>query len=123
VSMGNPHLVHFADRLWDAEETARVGRVVEHHPQCPRRTNFHVAVAVSRERVEVRHWERGSGLTAACGTGACAVLVAGVLSGRLERAVEAALPGGSLQILWGDDGRVRMRGPSRETARGIYEVR
>jgi diaminopimelate epimerase len=120
VGMGNPHLIHFTHRLWSPEETASLGRLVETHPWCPRRTNFHVAVPEGRGRVRVRHWERGSGLTDACGTGASAVLVAGVLSGRLDRAVEAHLPGGVLDLRWDERDHVMMRGPSRETASGTY---
>jgi diaminopimelate epimerase len=122
VSMGNPHVVHFVPALWDADRTARVGRLVEHHVWFPARTNFHVAEVVSPEHVRIRHWERGSGLTLACGTGASAVLVAGVVTGRLNRRIQAEVPGGILELEWTADGRVRMTGPAEETCSGVFAV-
>jgi diaminopimelate epimerase len=124
VSMGNPHVVHFAQRLWDRVETERVGRQVEKHPWFPQHTNFHVAVVESRNRVHVRHWERGAGLTDACGTGASAVLVAGVITGRLDRTVQAELPGGVLRLSWADDAApVIMTGPAVEVLEGTFALR
>ncbi|MCL8208806.1 MAG: diaminopimelate epimerase [Actinomycetia bacterium] len=123
VSMGNPHVVHFVPALWDAERTARVGRLVEHHPWFPARTNFHVAEVVTPEHVRIRHWERGSGLTLACGTGASAVLVAGAVTGRLARRVRADVPGGTLELEWAADGRVRMTGPAEEICAGTFALR
>lgn len=99
VSMGNPHAVAFVPSLDDID-LPRLGPLVEQHPSFPHRVNFHVAVAESANEVRVRTWERGSGMTLACGTGACAVLVAGALEGRLDRAATVRLPGGDLFIEW-----------------------
>lgn len=122
VSMGNPHVVHFVSALWDRAETARVGEAVEHHPWFPRRVNFHVAEVVHPQLVRVRHWERGAGLTNACGTGACAVLVAGVLSGRLDRDAEVEVPGGSLHITWAKNDHVMMTGPAEQVCEGVFDI-
>jgi diaminopimelate epimerase len=123
VSMGNPHVVHFTDHLWTAEDTARIGQAVERHPAFPERTNFHVAVVESPERVRVRHWERGAGLTEACGTGAAAVVAAGVVTGRLGRRVDVLVPGGLLHLEWGTDGHLWMTGPSVQVFEGIFQPR
>lgn len=122
VNMGNPHVVHFVSALWDRAETARVGEAVEHHPWFPQRVNFHVAEVVHPQLVRVRHWERGAGLTNACGTGACAVLVAGVLSGRLERAAAVEVPGGTLHITWAENDHVMMTGPAEQVCEGVFHL-
>lgn len=99
ASLGNPHAVAFVDSL-DEIDLGRIGPLVEHHALFPKRVNFHVAKALSRNEVTMRTWERGSGITRACGTGACAVLVAGVLEDRLDRSALIHLPGGDLTIEW-----------------------
>ena len=99
VSMGNPHAVAFVESCGDFD-LAGVGPRVERDGLFPNRVNFHVASVRSRSEAIMRSWERGSGLTMACGTGACAVLVAGVLEGRLDREAVIHLPGGSLTIEW-----------------------
>ena len=110
LSMGNPHAVFFvADAA--AIDLAGVGPRIEHAPVFPERTNVMFAEIVDRSRIKLRVWERGAGATLACGTGACATLVAAAATGRTERVAEVALPGGTLTIEWRDDDRVIMTGP------------
>lgn len=123
VSMGNPHAVHFVDHLWDADETRAVGRLVETHPWFPGRTNFHVVEVKDRRRVAVRHWERGAGLTEACGTGAAAVAVAAALRGLTERQMLVQVPGGTLDLSWTADDHVMMTGPAVEVCTGLFAIR
>ncbi|MBI5762353.1 MAG: diaminopimelate epimerase [Planctomycetes bacterium] len=102
VSMGNPHAVFFIDDF--ARINLReLGPAVEHHPLFPNRVNAHFVTVQSPTEATMKTWERGSGPTQACGTGACAVLVAGVLEDRLSRSALIHLPGGDLQIEWPDD--------------------
>jgi diaminopimelate epimerase len=121
VSMGNPHVVAFVDDVAGfAVET--LGPALEHHPAFPRRVNVHVVQVRSPSEVRMRTWERGSGITLACGTGACAVCVAGVLAGKTERKLLAHLPGGDLQLEWpADDASVFMTGPATEVFSGVWE--
>lgn len=99
VSMGNPHCVVFVD---DPElvDLPMVGSMFENHPMFPNRTNTEFLAIPSRKRLEMRVWERGAGETMACGTGACACVVAAVLAGRADREVTVKLKGGELQVLW-----------------------
>jgi len=120
VSMGNPHAVAFVENV-DAVPLERIGPRVEHHPSFPKRVNFHVVERVGPDEVRMRTWERGSGITMACGTGACAVCVAGALTGRTERRVLAHLPGGDLELEWpADDQPVLMTGPAEEVFSGDW---
>ena len=120
VSMGNPHSVVFVPDV-ERVELERIGPIVEHHPCFPRRVNAHWAQVISRGEVRMRTWERGSGITWACGTGACAVVVAGVLTGRLDPQVLVHLPGGDLHIEWHQsDGCVYMTGPATEVFSGEW---
>jgi diaminopimelate epimerase len=119
VSMGNPHVV-----LW-CRDIARVplesvGPRIETHPSFPRRVNVHVVEVVSPTHVRMRTWERGSGITMACGTGASAVCVAGVLGGRTARVIDADLPGGRLRLEWPEGGHVFMTGPAEEVFQGEW---
>jgi diaminopimelate epimerase len=120
VSMGNPHCISYVDAITDALVLG-VGPKVEHLPVFPRRTNV-VFVRVNRpDDVTVRVWERGSGETLACGTGACAVAVAGVLTGRTQRRLIVHLPGGDLQLHWSEaDNHVYMTGPAVEVFSGDW---
>lgn len=115
IGVGNPHAVYFCSALMDAAEIETLGPRIERHPAFPERMNFHAATIVSRSEVIMRSWERGAGATSACGTGACAVVVAGALSGRLDGDVRVELPGGALNISYDcKAGRLRMTGPAVE---------
>jgi diaminopimelate epimerase len=130
VSMGNPHCVVFVDDeavfALEDSEFARVGRQFEHHPFFPRRVNTEFILPRSRNRLRMRVWERGSGETLACGTGACASLVAAVLTGRAERLATLELRGGKLEIEWRERGEnanhVMMTGEAVEVFSGEVEV-
>jgi diaminopimelate epimerase len=120
VSMGNPHaVIHVEDvRAVRLEE---VGPAIEHNPLFPERVNVHFAQVHSPREVTMRTWERGSGITLACGTGASAVCVAGVLTGRTGREILAHLPGGDLRLEWREsDNRVYMTGPATEVFSGEW---
>ena len=118
VSMGNPHAVFFTDNVKDIA-LEQVGPVVENYPAFPKRINAHWVQVQSRAEVTMRTWERGSGITLACGTGACAVAVAGVLTGRTDRTIIAHLPGGDLKLEWREsDNHVYMTGAATEVFNG-----
>ena len=122
VSMGNPHAIIFVDDM-AAIDLAHVGPMVETHPAFPRRINAHFVQVLSRTEVIMRTWERGSGVTLACGTGACAVAVAGALTGRIDRTVLAHLPGGDLSLEWREsDNNVYMTGAAAEVFRGEIDI-
>ncbi len=118
--MGNPHaVIYVSDIASFALES--LGPRIEHHPAFPRRVNVHIVEVISHGEVRMRTWERGSGITLACGTGACAVCVAGVLTGRTERNLLAHLPGGDLELNWPDDhSSVFMTGPATEVFSGEW---
>jgi diaminopimelate epimerase len=120
VSVGNPHCVVFVDELND-EWVLNIGPKIESDHHFPRRVNAEFVHVLSRSEVNMRVWERGSGETLACGTGACAVCVAGVLSGRTERRILAHLPGGDLELQWVEDGHVHMAGPAVEVFSGEWK--
>lgn len=130
VSMGNPHCVVFADDAsifaLDDVAFAQLGTKFEHHPFFPRRVNTEFILPLSRERLKMRVWERGSGETLACGTGACAALVAAVLNGHSERKATVELRGGNLEIEWREHGEganhVFMTGAAVEVFRGTIVV-
>ena len=109
LSMGNPHAVFFVADA-GAVDAARIGPAVETSPLFPERVNVGFAEVRSRDRVRLRVWERAAGLTRACGSGACAALVAGVRRGLLDSAARLELDGGELEIAWGADGHVLMTG-------------
>jgi diaminopimelate epimerase len=120
VSMGNPHAVIYVDDV-AAVDLERLGPVIENHPLFPRRANVHFAQVLSPGQVSMRTWERGSGVTLACGTGACGVCVAGVLTGRSDRRIMARLSGGELQLEWRQaDNHVYMTGPAVEVFSGDF---
>jgi len=111
VSMGNPHAIFFVGDV-DAIELDRIGSMLEHHPLFPERANISIAQVLNPEHLRVRTWERGAGLTRACGTAACAAAVAAVRRGLADRKVTVSLPGGDLVIEWREgDGHVLMTGP------------
>jgi diaminopimelate epimerase len=117
VSMGNPHCVIFVSDV-DNFPVEVAGPKIERHPAFPQRTNVEFVQVVSESELKVRVWERGAGLTLACGTGACASLVVAARTGRTERKAKVHLPGGTLTIEWRDDNRVYMTGPAVEVFRG-----
>ena len=118
VSMGNPHCITFVDEA-TAIQLAQLGPQFEHHSAFPQRTNTEFIEVVSRNYLKMQVWERGAGATLACGTGACAALVAGVLTEKCDRAATVELPGGPLQITWSEtDNRVYMTGPAEEVFTG-----
>jgi diaminopimelate epimerase len=120
VSMGNPHCVAFVDQVTDALVLG-VGPKVERHPAFPRRVNAEFVRVNTPGDVTMRVWERGSGETLACGTGACAVAVAGALTGRTARQVVVHLPGGDLRLDWSEqDNHVYMTGPAVEVFSGDW---
>ncbi|HEV7300363.1 MAG TPA: diaminopimelate epimerase [Tepidisphaeraceae bacterium] len=120
VSMGNPHAVIYTDDV-KGIDVERFGPWIEHDVAFPRRMNVHWVQVVSRSEVIMRTWERGSGVTLACGTGACAVCVAGVLTGNTDRTLLAHLPGGDLQLEWREsDKHVYMTGPATEVFTGEW---
>lgn len=122
VSMGNPHAIFYC-RDAEAVPLEVFGPAVERHPAFPRRTNVHVVQVVSPEHVRMRTWERGSGITQACGTGASAVCVAGLLTGRSGPRITATLPGGDLLLEWSGEGAVSMTGPAEEVFTGLWHSR
>lgn len=119
VSMGNPHCVTFVDEITD-EWVLGVGPQIEKHPAFPRRVNAEFIQILSPREFNMRVWERGSGETQACGTGACASCVAGVLAGLTERKVLAHLPGGDLELEWSESGEVYLTGPATEVFSGDW---
>ena len=122
VSMGNPHCVTFVDELTD-EWVLGIGPKIEIAPVFPRRVNAEFVQVISPNELRMRVWERGSGETLACGTGACAVTVAGVLGGMSERRVGIELLGGRLEIEWSEaDNHVYMTGPATTVFTGEWEV-
>lgn len=118
VSMGNPHAIIFI-RDVKCFQVERYGAQIEVHVQFPRKTNVEFAEVVRPDYLKMRVWERGAGITLACGTGACATLVAGVLTGRTDRSATVELPGGPLHITWDEhDNHVYMTGPAATVFQG-----
>jgi diaminopimelate epimerase len=113
--------VFFVDDA-DRVDIERLGPIIEHDPLFPDRVNVNVASVVDRGRVRLRVWERGVGLTRACGTGACATAVAAMRRGLVGRRVTVSLPGGDLSIEWRDDGHVLMTGPAATAFRGEIDL-
>ncbi|WDF71548.1 diaminopimelate epimerase [Novosphingobium sp. KACC 22771] len=121
ANVGNPHVIFFVPDT-DAVDLARIGPIIEHDPLFPQRINVNVATITSRSAIRLRVWERGSGITLACGTGACATAVGAMRRGLVDRRVEVTLPGGKLIIEWGADDRITMTGPATEAFRGSFEL-
>jgi diaminopimelate epimerase len=122
VSMGNPHAVLTVDDP-DTAEVERLGPIIEHHPAFPNRVNVEFVTPVSDDRIRQRTWERGTGETLACGSGACAVAVVSMLRGAVGRRVTIELRGGELQIEWpSDDAHVLMTGPAAEVFTGVFPL-
>jgi diaminopimelate epimerase len=121
VNMGNPHVIFFVPDA-DAVDLARLGPLIETDPLFPDRVNVNVASILSRTRIALRVWERGVGLTQACGTGACATAVAAIRSGRTQTPVTVELPGGPLVIDWSEGGSVMMTGPATHVFTGEADL-
>ena len=122
VSMGNPHAVFFCDEVEPIDLEA-IGPVIENHSIFPNRTNVHFVQINAPTEFTMRTWERGSGITLACGTGACACCVAAVLTGRAERTCRAHLPGGDLELNFcQEDNCVYMTGPATEVFEGELKI-
>jgi diaminopimelate epimerase len=121
VSMGNPHCVLYLDDL-DQIDVGRIGPLFERHPFFPKRANTEFVQVLGPHEIRMRVWERGAGETWACGTGACATAVAGVLAGKTQREVTAHLLGGDLAVEWRSDNRVYMTGGAEEVFQGVVKV-
>lgn len=123
VSMGNPHAIVYVDEMIDDETMAKIGPLFEHHERFPRRVNTEFVKVLDRERVQMRVWERGTGETLACGTGACAVTVASILNGLTEDGITVELLGGNLEIFWDrEENVVYMTGPATTVFEGEIEI-
>ena len=120
VSMGNPHAVAFLEDPVEDFPLTEVGPQVERSPMFPEGVNFEIVNVVDRSRIRVRVWERGSGITLACGTGACAVVVAARLHGLVDDEVTVELPGGELTVIWPGEGEVTMEGPVARVFQGEW---
>lgn len=122
VSMGNPHAVIFVDDVM-AIDLNTYGPAIENHELFPQKTNVEFVQVINPKELKMRVWERGSGITLACGTGASATVVAGVLTGRCERSATVTLPGGKLKIDWDEaENHVAMAGPAFEVFRGQIKI-
>ena len=125
VSMGNPHCIIFLgdeDIPLDAMPVESIGPGIETHPSFPKKTNVEFIKVLNENEINFRVWERGAGITMACGTGACASVVAGVLNGILARKATVHLPGGDLLIEWPEGGSVFMTGPAEEVFTGTVRI-
>ena len=121
VNMGNPHIVFFVEDA-DAVDLPNVGPKIEHSPLFPERANIEFVTVKDRGRLRMRVWERGAGITQACGSGACAVAVAGARRGLSDRRAVVELDGGELEIFWREDGHVEMTGPVATSFDGVLNL-
>jgi diaminopimelate epimerase len=120
TNIGNPHATFFVDDV-EAVDLAALGPALENHPLFPQRANIGVAAIRARDDIRLRVWERGAGITRACGSGACAALVAASRRGLAERRAGVTLDGGSLDIEWREDGHVIMTGPAALSFEGSFD--
>jgi diaminopimelate epimerase len=120
VNVGNPHVIFFVTDC-DTVEMERLGPLIEHDPLFPERINVNVASIAGKDHLKLRVWERGVGLTHACGTGACATAVAAIRAGKTASPVRVSLPGGDLIIAWTDGEPIRMSGPATHVFTGEAE--
>ena len=119
INVGTPHCVIFMEEVIDLDLKA-VGQPIELHAMFPRKTNVEFVKVIDRKTLRMRVWERGAGITLACGTGSCASVVAAVLNGKTDRTVTVHLDGGDLLIEWGEDNHLYKTGPAVEAFRGDY---
>jgi len=120
VNVGNPHIIFFVSDC-AAVPLDRLGPQIEHDPVFPERVNVNIAQITARDAISLRVWERGAGLTLACGTGACATAIGAMRRGLVDRRVRVRLPGGALNIEWLDDNSILMTGPATESFRGSFD--
>lgn len=120
VNMGNPHCIFFVDAV-SAHRLEELGPLIEHHPLFPQRTNVGLAEMSAPDRLRLRVWERGTGITPACGSGACAAAVAAVRRGLAERRMTIELDGGELTLEWAGNNHVLMTGPTAFSFRGTLD--
>lgn len=122
VSMGNPHAVFFVDKITD-DLVLKIGPQIEVHPLFPNKTNVEFVEVMSKDRLKMRVWERGSGETLACGTGACGVLAAAVLNGLANRKITMELLGGELDLEWSElDNCIYQFGPAQWVCEGMFNI-
>jgi len=121
VSMGNPHCITFVNDV-QSIPVDEIGPKIENHPLFPEKTNVEFIQVLNKQEINFRVWERGAGETLACGTGACAALVAAVLNKKTDREAIIHLPGGDLDIQWADNGHVYMTGPAELAFKGKMEI-
>jgi diaminopimelate epimerase len=121
ANVGNPHAVFWVDDV-ATFDIARIGPLLENHPIFPERANISLAHVVSRQAITLRTWERGAGLTRACGSAACASTVCAVRRGFTDRRVTVTLPGGPLEIEWRADDRIWMTGPVEMEHDGVLDA-
>ena len=121
TNIGNPHATFFVENA-EAIELAALGPALEHHPLFPQRANIGVATVRNPRNLRLRVWERGAGITRACGSGACAAVVAAHRRGLAERRARVALDGGDLDIDWREDGNVIMTGPAALSFEGSFDA-
>ena len=121
VSMGNPHCITFVNDV-QSIPVEEIGPKIENHPLFPEKTNAEFIQVLNKQEINFRVWERGAGETLACGTGACAALVATVLNKKTDREAIIHLPGGDLDIQWADNGHVYMTGPTELAFKGKMEI-
>jgi len=121
VSMGNPHAIFWVDRDVWSYELDKFGPLLENHPIFPERANITIAEVAARDHLIIRTWERGAGLTRACGSAACAAAVAGARTGRTDRAIRLTAPGGDLRVEWRADDHVILTGPAEWEFSGSFD--
>ena len=122
VNIGNPHAVFWVEKDPDCFELEKFGPLLENHPIFPDRANITLARVEDRENLKIRTWERGAGLTLACGSAACASAVCAARTGRTERQVRVRLPGGELRVEWQKDNTILMRGPAQCEFSGRFDL-